>query len=53
MQVRILVSQLAARGLGPDHEGVHGAFDVRFPLLSVLAARRCGDERPVVPFQHV
>ena len=51
--MRVLVSQLASRRLGPHHEGVHRALYVRLPLLPSVGTRGHGDERPVVSLQQV
>ena len=53
MEVGVLVCQLPSCGLGPHHEGVHWALDMRLALLPALAPGRCGHERPVVALQDV
>ncbi len=53
MQVWILIRQLPARGLSPNHEGVHGSLDVRLVLDRAAAPRRHGHQGPVVALQHL
>ncbi len=53
VQVWILIRQLPARGLSPNHEGVHGSLDVRLALDRAAAPRRHGHQGPVVTLQHL
>lgn len=46
MQLRVLVGQLAAGSLCPDHERVHRSFDVLLPFGAGLVRDR--QHRPVV-----
>ncbi len=53
MQVWILIRQLPARGLSPNHEGVHGSLDVRLVLAGAVHSHRHGHQGPVVALQHL
>lgn len=53
VQMRVLISQLPPCSLSPDHECVHGSFDMRFTFTGAVDAHRHGHQRPVVTLQHL
>lgn len=53
MEVGVLVRELSACRLCPDHEGVHGSLHVRLVFTGAVHADRHGHEGPVVPLEHL
>lgn len=53
VQVRVLISQLAAGSLGPHHECIHGPLDVRLPFLTAIGPGGHGNQSPIVSLQDL
>lgn len=53
VQVWILIRQLPAGRLRPDHEGIHGSLDVRFILQWSVSSYGHGHQGPVVSLKDL
>lgn len=53
VQVRVLIRQLPAGRLRPNHEGVHGSLDVGFILQRSVPPHGHRHQRPVVTLQDL
>lgn len=53
VQMRVLVGQFPPRCLSPDHECIHGPFDVRFAFTRAVDAYWHRHQSPVVALEHL